>query len=369
MPSPDQTVQSILAAPTMDDRVARIRLIPQHHGTVEHAGLYAAVAKEAYVPYLAPDYSYFFEPPFYTAAFFSHVYARASAATNAFRDVTRHELETALLADPQILLVLRTITGLLKNEFSDATGIVADRLGLSPASISSAKIDTIEKSASAVQPAQATLLAATVEHIMDGTLFGSPAVPKVKSKQDKADTETGWTSVRHFADYDVPYSTFLHQRHYGGSFRQVLDATSTQRGDLIEDAVEDLFRQHGLDYIRTGSHNQAGAYRQFGIQVTPAPDFIVYDQSGLRAMLECKGTNDGGTARDKALRFKTLHAESLRLGGIPLMAVLGGLGWRRTNDALGPVIRDCEGRVFTLSTLSEMMSTFPFPGLVRLPTP
>ena len=82
-------------------------------------------------------------------------------------------------------------------------------------------------------------------------------------------------------------------------------------------------------------------------------------------MLECKGTNNGGTARDKALRFRTLREESIRLGGIPLIAVLGGLGWARVNDALGPVVRDTEGRVFTLATLNSMLEVAPFPSLVN----
>ncbi len=99
--------------------------------------------------------------------------------------------------------------------------------------------------------------------------------------------------------------------------------------------------------------------------MTPAPDFVVFDDSGsLRAMLECKGTNNGGTARDKALRFQKLRAESVRLGGVPLIAVLGGIGWARINDALTPVLQDTDGRVFTLSTLNSMLEVSPFPGLV-----
>ncbi len=101
--------------------------------------------------------------------------------------------------------------------------------------------------------------------------------------------------------------------------------------------------------------------------MTPAPDFVVFDESDtVRALLECKGTNNGGTARDKALRFERLHDESIRLGGIPLLAVLGGIGWARVNDTLGPVVRDTDGRVFTLATLPEMMTVAPFPSLVRL---
>ncbi len=123
---------------------------------------------------------------------------------------------------------------------------------------------------------------------------------------------------------------------------QLLNATAEKRGDLIEDAVSALFDAHHVQYIRTGSHNQADIADRFEVTVQPAPDFVVYDQAdNLRAMLECKGANDGGTARDKALRFARLHDESVRLGGIPLVAILGGLGWTRVNDTLGPVIRHC----------------------------
>lgn len=94
-----------------------------------------------------------------------------------------------------------------------------------------------------------------------------------------------------------------------------------------------------------------GIARRFEVHVTPAPDFVVYDPAddSLKALLECKGTRNGGTARDQALRFRSLKAESVRLGGIPLIAVLGGIGWARINDALGPVVPDSDGRVFTLA--------------------
>ena len=46
--------------------------------------------------------------------------------------------------------------------------------------------------------------------------------------------------------------------------------------------------------------------------------------------------------------------------------MLGGLGWTRVNDTLGPVIRDCDGRVFTLTNLPEMVDVAPFPTLVGL---
>ena len=76
-------------------------------------------------------------------------------------------------------------------------------------------------------------------------------------------------------------------------------------------------------------------------------------------------TNDGDTARDKASRYASLRREAVRLGGVALFAVLDGLGWERINDALGPVIRDTDGRVFTLSTLPEMLTIRPLSQLKK----
>ncbi len=214
--------------------------------------------------------------------------------------------------------------------------------------------------------AEARVAAETIDQVMTRRLFGHPP-GELRSKQDKPDTAEGWESVRRFAADGVPLSMFLHQRHYGGAFRQLLDATSEKRGNLIEDAVEALFVAHGIPFVRTGSHNQHEIEDRFEIHVRPAPDFVVYDGANrLQAMLECKGANDGGTARDKALRFVALRAESTRLGGVPLIAVLGGLGWLRVNDTLGPVVHDCDGSVFSVSNVAEMMNVAPFPTLVGL---
>ena len=46
------------------------------------------------------------------------------------------------------------------------------------------------------------------------------------SKQDKLDTRDGWDSVRHLVSGGVPYRSYLHQRHFGGPFNQVTNATT-----------------------------------------------------------------------------------------------------------------------------------------------
>lgn len=361
MPTTEDTISHVVSAQTWDQRVARVRQIPARHGTDEHGDIYAELARRLYVTHLAPDYAYVPVEDFYELPHFGRAYAKAMRSTAGFTRVTVKDLAAAIKAEPTVLLPLRVITGLLRNEFAGASRIVAGALGLDP--LSPSKVDSMERTGTPTSADQARVAAETLDQIMHGTLFGNPP-GNLKPKQQKPDTTDGWNTVRQYAAQGVPYGVFLHQRHYGGAFRQVLDATSELRGNLIEDAVEALFTDHGVLFIRTGAHNQAEIEERFEVQVRPAPDFVVFDDSdNLRAMLECKGANDGGTARDKALRFERLREESLRLGGIPLLAVLGGLGWMRVNDTLGPVIRDCDGRVFSVSNLAEMLTVAPFPTL------
>lgn len=360
MPTVAETVRRIVSADTWDQRVAQIRLVEQNHGTGQHAEIFAQVAREAYVPHLAPDFAYIHEAPFYDRPYFSQVYDAAAAATRDFQSVDEADLARTLATDPRTLLIFRTTLGLTHQEFAHCTALVAGS-GFMP--VSASKVKAMEQKGAAVTTAQANVLAATLTKVMDGSLFGDPGVPELQVKQQKLDTEHGWQSVQEAARNGVQYSDFLHQRHYGGAFRQVLDATSTKRGNLLEDAVEQLFQEHAIPYLRTGAHNQGDIEARFELRVHPAPDFVVFDASGtLRGMLECKLVNDGGTARDKALRFERLRQESIRLGGVPLLAALAGLGWARVNDTLGPVVRDTEGRVFTLATLPEMLHVSPFPA-------
>jgi hypothetical protein len=261
------------------------------------------------------------------------------------------------------------LLGLTGAEFSEASLLVGEELNLPPVSKSTVKNG---EERGRIRPAAAATCAAVIDLAMSGTLFPKERdTGAVRVKLEKPDTARGWESVREYATNGVPLAVFLHQRHYGGAFRQLLDATSGKRGDLLEDPVQDLFLQAGIPHVRTGADNQAAVAEQFGVTVRPAPDFVVFDNRSitLRAILECKGANDGGTARDKAARFRSLRAESQRLGGVPVFAVLGGIGWRRTADALGPVIRDTDGRAFTLATLTEMLETEPFPALRGLAEP
>ena len=70
MTTAKDTVAAVAAADTWDKRVTEIRLIPERHGKAEHGAIFAAVARELYVPYLAPDFAFIHDAPFYDADHF-----------------------------------------------------------------------------------------------------------------------------------------------------------------------------------------------------------------------------------------------------------------------------------------------------------
>jgi hypothetical protein len=364
--SPEETIAAILAADTWDKRVGEIRLIPERHGIAQHTAIFAAIARERYVPQLAADFAYVPHVAFYDEPHFEHIYSAAYEATKAFTKVAVDDIAALLQQNPQTLLVFRTMTGLLKNELAPATAVVAEQLADGSRRVPASTIDGAEKRGGRITAAQARVLAHTIDKLVRRELYTDAAIGW-HSKQEKFDTRDGWDGVHALAVGGVPYSSYLHQRHFGGPFNQVTNATTSSRGDLLEDAVQQLFDANGVPYVQTGGHNQGDIAARFGVTVTPAPDFVVYDASDtLRAMLECKFANDGGTARDKANRFQSLQGEGKRLGGVPVIGVLGGTGWARVNDTLGSVLQHTDGRVFTVETLDEMLTVTPFPQLIGI---
>lgn len=321
----DEAVEAAAGAPTWDARIAAIRLVPERFGTASHQEVYSLIAKRVYVPNLAPDFAYVHWRDEYELEPLQSAYDQASALTDQFRRVEVQDLERTLQAAPATLRIFRLILGFTSSEFSAATLSVAEEMGkVKPVSGS-----TLRGIESGTKPKElAVRICARAIHLaMRGELFAESSAEGVRLKTHKPDTENGWGTVRDFADHGVPLPIFLHQPLYGGAFRQLLDATSSDRGDILEDAVETLFREAQVPFIRTGAHNQEEIATRFGITVKPAPDFVFFDGTGaLRAILECKGANDGGTARDKAARFRALRAEAARLGGIPLFAVLADWG-------------------------------------------
>lgn len=187
------TVEGIASAPTWEERVKRIRLVPQNHGIAEHAEIYATVARVLYVPNLAPDFAYIHEDGFYELPYFKQAYAAAHVATEGFTLVDIDELAQVIAANPRVLLPLRTIMGLTKTEFSHASVLVAGPLGVP--GLSASKVDSMERSASLTTAEQAKIAAGTLTAVIDGTLFGEPPGGSVASKTSPIRKTAGTRSV------------------------------------------------------------------------------------------------------------------------------------------------------------------------------
>jgi len=359
----EETVRTIVGAADWNQRVEAVRRIPERHGKQEQQAVYSAVAEKLYRPHLSANFAFVPRREHYEQATFSRAYERTVAATGRFRKVGVPELAGLLQEHPEALLVLRTVVGYTPKELSVATREAAK--GKGARGVGEAQIKSIERGGR-VGESSAQILAVTIDRLVSRQMWGT-APDGLRTKLDKVDTADGWESVRRMAAEGVPYDVFLHQRHMGGAFRQLLDAASEERGEMLEIAVRALFEERRIPFVQTGSHEQSEIADRFNLTMSPAPDFVVFEPPGiLRAMLECKLTNDGGTARDKASRFDTLRKEGVRLGGVPVFALVDGLGWERINDALAPVVAHCDGRVFTLETLPEMLETQPFPRLEGL---
>jgi transcriptional regulator with XRE-family HTH domain len=360
------TVSVVAQAPTWDARVQRLRQVPEAFGLAHQARVYSAIAEQVYKPELSPMFAHLPWRQEYELGPFAETYREVDERTAGFTKVEDADLRDLLLQSPRALRVLRMLLGYTADELAAAVTIYLTEQD-STQRVGKGRILGLERG----QKPTAELAAAvaqTVNRLVTGVMWGEAEEP-LRPKLSKPDTEDGWRSVQRFAREGVPFEVYLHQRFYGGAFGQLLNATSSIRGDLLELPVKELFDENGILYVRTGASDQAEIEARFGLTVRPAPDFVVFDENdALRAMLECKQTNDGGTARDKAGRFLTLREEGTRLGGVPVFAVVDGLGWRRTGDALGPVVRYTDGRVFTLANVGDLITTQPFPLLRRTTT-
>jgi hypothetical protein len=360
MPGAEEFVAAVVAAQSWDDRVAEIRKIGDHVSRAQQRAVYAAVARAFYAPSLTYEFAEIAWPKHLTEQPLRDAYDRAARLTAGFTRVSDQELAAMLLEEPSTLQVLRLIVGFTHQEFAAATKAAAVPVG-------EGALKTMERGGRPREAERVSVsCAVTVNRLLGGELYSPRETGTVQTKLQKIDTHDGWDSVREVAREGVPYWALLHQRLFGGAFRQLADAGGRAVGEALEDAVADLLDSGGIDYVRTGSSSKdkREVAERFGLALDLVPDFVIHKGGALRAFLECKSISDGGTARDKASRFESYRAEANRRNGIPVIAVLNGKGWERASDALGPVVRDCEGRVFTPTTLHELLTVDPFPQLM-----
>ncbi|WP_420446776.1 hypothetical protein [Candidatus Poriferisodalis sp.] len=286
---------------------------------------------------------------------FDEAYAALAAGTENFAHVDEASLKATLLECPAALAPLRMILGLTHNELA-----VAIRLHDPESNVAGGSLKSLERSASPERPTAKRQrivgsIAGAVLAMMNRDLL--PVPPRVAmyfhSKLDKRDTLSGWQSV---CDHTggVAYSTLLFQRYVGGVWRQVQDAYSEVKGDaVLEIPLQDLLDTRGVPYHRTrrGAAGAAETAARFGLK--PGPDFIIPDDSPT-LVVESKVAEDGGTARDKAARIRTL-VTAANERGLRACALIDGKGWTERPAALCDVVLATQGRTYTLSTIEQIL--------------
>jgi hypothetical protein len=289
-------------------------------------------------------------------AAFADAYEILAAETRDFEDVSPATIEAAIRRDPSTLAPLRMIVGFTHNELGVAINLVEPTL-----TVSGGRLKTFERRArpASENAARARLIEAigvTVVALMDRTILPVPeaSAESFHSKLDKQDTRDGWDGVHRNAREGVPYSALLYQRYVGGVWRQVQDAYSEVKGDaILERPLTDLLQREAIPFHHSGRGASGATETAQLFGINPGPDFLLPAVSPT-VVIETKVVEDGGSARDKAARIKTLAVAASQRGLVPI-AVVDGKGWRERPTALVDVIIATGGRTFSLNTLEQVL--------------
>ena len=192
-----------------------------------------------------------------------------------------------------------------------------------------------------------------------------------KSKGDtlhrlaKVDTAAGLDSLRHVATHHIPYAMLLYERYLGRPFASHRDSVSELVGDVMENAIEDRLLHSKVSFRKTKRAERVPGFEQ-------APDFFIPDEIAPSVIVEAKITGDDGTARDKVariLRLAAMRDERRRNGEKPfqVVACIDGRGFGVRRQDMRDMLIATEGKVFTLATLDQLISSTGIAGYSSQP--
>jgi hypothetical protein len=170
----------------------------------------------------------------------------------------------------------------------------------------------------------------------------------------KFDTHGGIESVQYAAREDIPYAALLYERYLGRPFAAHRDAVSELVGEVMENAIEDRLRKHGVTYRKTQRAERIPGFGQ-------APDFCIPDEVNPSVVIEAKITSDDGTARDKVARIKELETQrnqhvSEGRPSYEVVACIDGRGFRERREDMRQLLLRLNGKVFTMASLDHLVT-------------
>lgn len=280
---------------------------------------------------------------------FLKIFRLTSELVGDFSVISAPRISETISRYPRSLMVFRLVTGYTWNEFSDILLTKLDT-GIQPQKLQQIeRAETIEDVPGRPSEDAIRKLGEALFGIVEKTLMVLPDdldPDRFRSRQDKIDTEEGWASVHRCVTEGISLADLLYERYTGRPFAYVRDALSEQKGDILEDALENLLKEHRIPYDRI-TDNEIPGFEQ-------APDYALPDRQKPVVVIESKLAEDGGTARDKASRIERLR-HTCEKRAIMLMAIVDGKGFRRFNDVLLPIIRNTRGYTYTLETLPSIV--------------
>ena len=302
---------------------------------------------------------------------FSRAYEGLRQKTNGFTAMDVNRCWAALKDNATTFVVIRTILGFTPPEWQDVAQVFAPDTPFS--SGCTRGLDAKAKSNPRCFAGKITeittarinaLLGAACELIEDG-VPASP--PDMIHRLDKFDTRTGLDSVQYVAENHVPYAVVLYERYLGRPFSSHRDAVSEMVGDMMENAIEDILTAAHVPFRKTKRAERVPGFDQ-------APDFFTPDELNPSVIIEAKITGDDGTARDKVarvLRLAAMRDDRLRARkpSFEVVACIDGRGFGVRRQDMQDMIEALNGKVFTTSTLCDLVEHTDLSRFVINPSP
>lgn len=284
-------------------------------------------------------------------------------STRDFDGITLQTFITALRADSRSLIVIRTILGMSPPEWaelarseagSDVTQGYARFLEKWARQDRDYFRQRLDNGLSPTEPKLSRRVQSLLRVAAARITAGADRVPDdMVHRLDKFDTESGIDSLRYASSEHVPYPVLLYERYLGRPFASHRDAVSEIVGEVMENSVESILREHRILYRKTKRAERIPGFGQ-------APDFCIPNEVSPSVVIEAKITSDDGTARDKVARIKVLAAqrdEHILAGKKPyqVLACIDGRGFRERREDMRQLLVALKGKVFTTRTLEQMI--------------
>lgn len=289
---------------------------------------------------------------------FQSAYEVLKRETQAFAIFTEDSVWKALGQDALTLVVLRTILGFSPPEWADLARSERDSdISQNAARTLDTKVRKNRrmfagggKGDGATMTRTRALVSVAVEYITRGA---PTAAQDTVHRLAKVDTSAGLSSVRHAANFHVPYAVLLYERYLGRPFASHRDAVSELVGDVMESAIEEQLVRRRITFRKTKRAERIEGFEQ-------APDFFVPTEFSPTIIIEAKITGDDGTARDKVsriLRLAAMRDERQRQGRptFEVIACVDGRGFGVRRQDMRDMLTATRGKVFTLASLDRLV--------------